>query len=438
LEETFVRLTGRDASRNAGRTYAGRGIVFEDCRRDVEVVLGRPFLDRIGPPLALIEASARWFSHTIASRFRDVFERVYRALAAEVGSPDVDFIRYYIELRPHLTGQVGAMSPTVREVRDELQRRWAEVLALPPGVRRVELRAADLAPRVRAAFAAPGPGWPSAREHAPDLMIAAAGPEALARGDFLVVLGEVHTCMNTVTHPALVKEHPDPARLHRARYADLGRTLGQVEPRGSFHRGMTYSLSEHDLDVEFGDARSPRPRAQVLDVAGFVVTERDGRLWVRRRDGSLQLDPAVFFDGNLTAESHNFDMFGAASHRPRVTVDGFVLARERWCFETAALPFIRLKTPLDRFVGARRWAAEHQLPRFTFVKARWEPKPVYLDLESPIFVELFCKLARSGDAVVITEMLPTFDQLWLVDAEGAAYCSEVRIIMVEDAAWTPP
>jgi hypothetical protein len=438
LDETFVRLTGRDASRNAGQTYAGRGIVFEDCRRNIEVVLGRQFLDRIGPPLALIQASARWFAHTVAARFRRVFEQLYRTLAAELGSADVDLILYYCELRAHLTGQAGARSATVVEVRNELQSRWAAILALPRGARRVELRVADLAPRVQAAFAAPGPGWPSARHQSPDLMIAAAGADALARGDFLVVLGELHACISAVTVPTLAKEHADPVRLHKARQADVGRSIAQVEPRANTNRGSTYTLTDGDLDVELGDTRSPRPREHVFDVAGFVVTERDGRLWVRRRDGSQQFDLLAFFEGDLTAESYIFDILGAAAHRPRVTLDGFVLAREQWRFEAADLPFARLTVQLDRFIAARRWAAEHQIPRFTFIKAPGEPKPIYLDLDSPVFVDIFCKLARAGNTVTVTEMLPTFDQLWLVDADGAAYCAELRTVMLDDQAWVPP
>ncbi|HEY0194604.1 MAG TPA: lantibiotic dehydratase [Kofleriaceae bacterium] len=437
LGEAFVGLTDREASRLAGKTYAGRGVVYEDCRRAAEVVLGRPFLDRIGPALSWIQASARWFTHTLATRFRAVFDEVYRRLAAELGAPEVDFIRFYAELRAQLTGQASAQSSTALEVRAELQRRWAELLALPEGQRRVELSAAELGPRVQAAFEAPAPGWPSARHNSPDLMIAAAGPEALASGDYLVVLGEVHAAVSAVSVPAIAKEHVDPDGIHRVRQVDLGPTVAQVLPRGNFHRGRYFSLSEGNLDVEFGDARSHRPRDQVFDVAGFVVCERDGQLRVRRRDGSAEFDLVSFLEADFEAESYIFDIFGPAAYRPRVTVDGFVLARERWQFSTAGMAFTRRDPGLDRFAGARRWVAEHQLPRFVFIKASGEPKPVYLDLESPIFVEILCKLVRASETVTVSEMLPSFEQLWLLDADGAAYCSELRMVVVDDVAARP-
>ena len=325
-----------------------------------------------------------------------------------------------------------------QRVRDELHQRWAEILALPEDTRRVELRATDLAAKVHAAFAAPGPGWPTARHHSPDLMIAAAGPEALARGELTVILGEVHAGMNFVTLPTLAKEHVDPARLFAQRHAETGRTIGLVEPRANVRRASFYSLAEGDLDVELGDARSHRPRNEVFDVSGFVVTERDSALWVRRRDGSQEFDIVAFLEGDLNAESYNFDLLAPAPYRPRVAIDGFVIVRERWRVKTTELMFASQTAPVDRFVAARRWAIGRGLPRFLFMKAPSEPKPMYLDLESPVYVEILCKLARSDEQITLTEMLPTFDDLWLLDADGVGYCSELRMALVDDERWQPP
>ncbi|GFJ87489.1 hypothetical protein [Phytohabitans rumicis] len=67
-----------------------------------------------------------------------------------------------------------------------------------------------------------------------------------------------------------------------------------------------------------------------------------------------------------------------------------------------------------------------------------EPKPLYLDLDSPILVGLFATtVRRPGGAAVratISEMLPAPDQLWLRDAEGRRYTSELRLAAVEASA----
>jgi hypothetical protein len=78
------------------------------------------------------------------------------------------------------------------------------------------------------------------------------------------------------------------------------------------------------------------------------------------------------------------------------------------------------------------------MPRFVFLSAPVEPKPCYLDFESPILVDIFCKIVRrtreagTPDAAIeISEMLPRPDQIWLTDAEQNRYTSEFRIVAVD-------
>jgi hypothetical protein len=64
-----------------------------------------------------------------------------------------------------------------------------------------------------------------------------------------------------------------------------------------------------------------------------------------------------------------------------------------------------------------------------------EKKPVYVDFASPAYVEILAKIvrrtARAGEAdqlIAVSEMLPAHGQLWLSDAEGQRYTSELRVI----------
>ena len=78
------------------------------------------------------------------------------------------------------------------------------------------------------------------------------------------------------------------------------------------------------------------------------------------------------------------------------------------------------------------------MPRFVFFKAPVEPKPCYLDFESPILVDIFCKMVRrtqeaeSQDRIIeVSEMLPRPDQTWLTDAENNHYSSEFRLVALD-------
>jgi hypothetical protein len=80
----------------------------------------------------------------------------------------------------------------------------------------------------------------------------------------------------------------------------------------------------------------------------------------------------------------------------------------------------------------------HGLPQKAFVKSALEVKPFYVDLESPVLVEIFCRAIRrmssstgEGDGLVFSEMLPGPQQLWLKDAKGGSYTSELRFAIVD-------
>jgi len=90
----------------------------------------------------------------------------------------------------------------------ELQTRWASLLKA--GVDGLARRSAE-------AFADVKPAWPMAVHTSPDIQIDAAGHEAIANGEFLVVVGDYHLGINPLLQSFLLEQHPDPGDL-RARF----------------------------------------------------------------------------------------------------------------------------------------------------------------------------------------------------------------------------
>lgn len=436
LDRTFAELTGQDGVRNPGEAYAGRTIAGEDCVRDVEVAIGPALVARLAGPLELVLASARWYTHELARRYRAAFGALYRELRGG-GPAEVDYARFHARL-PELFPGPDAPGSIVAAVVAELHARWREVLGVEPGARRVERTAGALRPAARRAFAAPGPGWPAARHHSPDVLIAAAGGvDAVNRGEFLAVLGELHAGMNSLLVPAVPNAHGDPDAPFALRDLDLDRAC--VAPVWSRRRSRIdyYSRSPRDLDLELGAARSWRPRAQVLALAELVIEEAGGALVVRARDGRAAFDVIAFHEHHLLANS--FSEFGllGGPRAPRVTVDGVVLVRERWGAAAAELAWARAPDPARRLAAAQAWAREAGLPRRVFLKVPEEPKPLFVDLASPPLVELAARVVRQASAVSITEMLPDLGELWLADAQGRRYTSELRIVAVDPEPWRP-
>lgn len=435
LERVFVRLTGREGTRSAGETYAGRTLVGLDCTRHVDVTIGRPVLDRIAGPLELVLSSARWYTHEIARHYRATLEGLYRELGGAQGG--VVEVSHLLARLPELFPRRG-VSTIVQQVATALSERWARILDVTPGARRIERTTEALASLVRKEFAAPGPGWPAARHHSPDILLAARSMQDLERGDYVAVLGELHAGMCSLLLPEVPNSWRDPDAPFALRDLDIA-TVG-IAPVWSRNRTRLdyFSRSPKDFDLELSAARSWRPREQVLRLSELVLEEQRGQLVVRSRDHRTRFDIIAFLEHYLIAAS--FSHFGllCGETAPRVTVDGVVLVRARWMFPIDELRFAHADTAGERFIGARAWAARHQLPRRCFIKVPEETKPLYVDLKTPVFVELAAKMMRKSKRVMVTEMLPEIDELWLSDCAGRHYTSELRIVAVDPEPWREP
>ena len=260
--ETFTGLTGAEATRNRGHTYAGRTILYEDCRRDIQLEIGAEVLAQLKEPLSLVLQSARWFTFTLKSRFEDLFATVYRQLRAESDSEGaVSYLRFWEHVEAHVPAvMAGRVSPLVQDVVAELQSRWARVLGIEPGQRRQNFTSNELRSRAGGVFAAPHSGLPFLRHHSPDVMIAATDVDAIRRGDFLLVLGELHAGANLVTRPVALEQCTHADELIRARTEDLPESeYFPIQKKNSNIRTTLATFKATDIHFETADARSWLP-----------------------------------------------------------------------------------------------------------------------------------------------------------------------------------
>jgi hypothetical protein len=382
--------------------------------------------------------SARWYTSAIGARYDRALRDVYHELRSAHGGAIIDYTRFLARL-PALFPGGDAEHGIVHDVLADVHARWASVLGIDDWSARSLARAShDLRPAVDEAFRAAAPGWPSARQHSPDVLIAADSVDAIGRGDYRVVLGELHVALNTVALPCLLKEHVDPAVLANAREADLPDPVVKPVWSKAFNRANDFSLSRHDFDLEQSDATSTRPRDHVLALGALVVEEIDDHVYVRTRDGNHRFHVLAFLDTHLTAESYaHFSLLGAHPHVPRITIDQVVVQRECWRFASEVVAFAHEDGELARFLAARRFVEQHGLPRMVFAKTDAERKPFYVDFDSPILVDILARNVKRSRHVALSEMLPTISECWLPDANGDRYTSELRLVAIDQRAWSP-
>ncbi|MEE1784600.1 lantibiotic dehydratase [Streptomyces sp. SP17BM10] len=445
LGTCFEEITGVAGERRAGQTYAGRTLVYEDTVRDVRVDLGPVLRDALAGPLALLLDSARWLVAEVGQEFDRYLTDIYERRVAQNGDPEVPLAAILSLATPQLYFNIRGLSKPARRAVDEFQRRWADVLRLPPDAERVELRSEDIAARVAELFPARPLPWPTAVHHSPDFMLAAADEEAVGRGEFLLVLGELHLSFNTMESRVFVEQHDDPPAMLAAAEADMrgSRIYGIMNrdvPGVSSRVSPPSALLSPEYTYWTMHPEAVTPPGPIMPAAALFVRREGERLVVRSRAGSFAAPLAHVVGEPLAAAAINaFKPVAKARHNPRITVDRMVVARESWSFPAGELAWAAVKSEPERFRAARRWRLEQGLPERAFYKVPVEDKPAFVDFTSLVLVNILAKAVRrsveeENGSVTLTEMLPDADGLWLRDAQGARYTSEFRILAVDGAA----
>ncbi|MFI9388535.1 lantibiotic dehydratase [Kutzneria sp. NPDC052558] len=443
LDETFRRVTGADPVRRHGEMYAGRTLLYEDARRDVRLDLGRPVLAAIGAPLGLVADSARWFVARAGRNYLELFGKLVDRHAAANGGARMPLSQLLGMATPHLVPRNGRLPAPVDDAVSRLQAKWTRILQVPAGVHRHTVTADEIREAVRREFPATTPMWATARHHSPDLMIAAATVEAIRRGEFDVVLGELHLATNTLESRLFVERHPNQKRLLAAAERDHGgRRFYTVPTKDSpLVNSRTYPAALLSPQYHYWclhDAGSGAP-GPVLPSAALEVHRDGDRLLVSSRTGEGPYDLLEVLAEQVSAAVVGaFQPLPPGKPMPRISVDRLVIHRETWTFTPAELAWAFVKTAAARFRAAQEFRAAHDMPVRTFCRIHTERKPVLLDFTSVPLLEQVAKAVRKAakdDAVrhtlTISEMLPDVEQSWLSDADGATYTSEIRMVLVD-------
>ncbi len=447
LNTTFTRLTGAQANRRSGKVYAGRTLVYEDCRRDVTIEIGDDLLHELETPFKLLLTSIRWYTFNAIKLYQTALRKAFREALTQfpekAEAKTVDLATFWLWVQPLFFGDGPLPTDSLQAL---FQKKWDSVLALPDGERHVSFDSAALQSRVQALFPAPRACWQISQHHTPDVMLAASSVDAIQRGDYTAVLGEFHIGTNGLAGSCFFNQHPAPDKLAQNFYADWPQA--RVIPLASGGKMEQTSRTQfvvsapHDVQIVFSHDQVPQPQLKWLLSQELVVEEVGTHLIVRTRDGRYHFDIIDVFALYINAIILNhFQITSQRSYTPRISIDKLVVQRESWRFPANSMPFAFKTEPTRQFLEARQWRQQQGMPRFIFVKAPIEPKPIYVDFASPIYVRLFAKLIRQtvqseldNPQIVISEMYPAHDELWMADAAGQRYTSELRLVVLDTSA----
>jgi hypothetical protein len=397
LDRVFEEVAGRPPARADGDSGGGRTIAYLDCMRGLDVTVGPAVVEELRSSLPVVLRASRWWCGRVFDRGAELLDRIAH------GRPG--------PLAPLLGELMGAgfgLWDQMGEEQRVLQSRWASVVS-------GETTAAD-------AFADWTPAWHGSAYHSADLQIAAASTDAVARGDFLVVLGDFHGGDNPLAQGLFGLRHPDPVAMMHRIASEAGPGVHLSPPR----RGVVEMTArswpmypEGDIVVMSGNEPAP---AGTSRVALEDVVVDDGH--VSDRAGSFRLPLAQFlYLPIFVASLRSFDPIG--EHDGRAQIGRLVVRRATWSARAAELPV----APDD----LAAWARDRGLPRRVFARSPLERKPKYVDFDSPSLrrtLVRFVAPAREsapGAPVEFTEMLPGPEDCWL-QSDAGHHTSELRLV----------
>jgi hypothetical protein len=383
--------------------YQDRLPMREECGGDLRLTLGgeraRELVRRVEPALGLMGEAA------LRSR-----EAARRMVAELVGARTVPFWKvvaaYASRPVPYDTALSDALAAAIRD----------------PSARCVEVSAADL-PRPRAEAELP-------LVTSVDLLVGAGSVEDWRRGDYTLVMGDVHDT-------ALVWGWALQFHAQRKRVEDemvralgaLGRPMPFVTVLASRRTGLLPSEFPGPV-IELGGV-SARASAWRLPFDDLQV-ESDGHT-ARLVSGSLGSEVCLY-NGELESLVHTAFALprirplrvALGAHTPRVVLDGVVLQREQWRMDEAdRQALLACKDDRARLRVAVDLWERMGLPDHVFAKFEGERKPVLVDVQSPALLRVFINLLEQKPGVVLSEMLPSPEQLWL-KASGGRHTAELR------------
>lgn len=278
-----------------------------------------------------------------------------------------------------------------------------------------------------------------------DLQISAASLEAIEAGIYMWVLGELHP-PPAMLHHCFYWSCPNPSLLAQG----LSKTAFGIP---NFHYGFRAADFTSHTTVHIIDAlpelsyfvapqRSLFPDCTVSpSEADVFVNEANGDVGIRERRSGRYL--GSFTRGWLIPLGFHPFCFGRAPHMPRLKCGSVVVQRRSWTVNleeiesgkyegvsfrlVLAVERLREKKGWPRFVYTR--PTERALRRSGAEGRDKDTKPIFIDLESYLSLEVFYRWLVKAGELEVTEMLPDPDHLCWQEADGRR-TFELRTLIV--------
>jgi hypothetical protein len=410
--------------------YSAANPIGEECFRECHFSIGEDLMNEVTaeaePWIDLWRDNYAFVASRVAAGLRALFEK---APLQNGALPLPAFLQHCAMLKMPLTGP--AMVGLAHMAFQEVKAAFREQMRDRPEAEEWELTADDCH-FIRRNFQYAKFDeftYPSA-----DLQLEARSVEAVERGEYRWILAELHPPV-ALLHHGFYWSCPD----KRA----LGNALAQAT-RGcpSFHFGFfaadfTATTAVRMLDAipdrtSFVAAQRGDPRWRIIPPAEIevYVDDRNGDVCLRTRDAREYLG-SFARAWVIPLGFHPFH-FGRVPHMPRLRCGRVIVQRRSWTVTLEELgqgDYTGISR--DLVLSVERLRASKGWPRYVYIRPSEQAlrrsgaegrdkdtKPVFLDLESYLFLEIFHRWLTKAGELEVSEMLPSPDDLLWREEDG--------------------
>lgn len=431
IGEATERLEKLGAHKTATRfLYSATNPIGEECFRECNFSISDDLINEVA-----IEA-APWIDlwrdnyAFVASRVAEGLRGLLQEAPLQHGAlPLPAFLRHCAALQMPLTGP--GMIAFAHNAFQEVKAAFSENLNRHANEPEYELSAEDCH-FVRREF-----DYESFDEYtypSADLQLGAQSVAAVARGEYQWILAELHPSV-ALLHHGFYWSCPDKNALTVA-------LTKAVCGQPNFHFGY--------FAADFTATTTVRSFAGVPDFFYFVAPQRGNPEWQvippgetevfineangdvgLRRRASREYLGSFARAWTIPLGFHPFS-FSLGAQTPRLRCGKVVVQRRAWIVtleELGAGNFTGISR--DLITASERLRAARQLPRYVYIRPTEQAlrrsgvegrdkdtKPVFIDFESYLFLEIFHRWLVKADELEITEMLPAPDQLLWQEPDG--------------------
>ena len=443
LDQARIRLQsiGAESKQSDRFLYAATNPIGEECFRESHFEISERLIDEVPIQaeswIDLWRDSYAFIASRVAGGLRGVMEK---AGAKSGVMPLPAFMQACDAAKVSLTGPglVAFAVMAFQEVKAAFRKRLQPHLNLSE----YELTAEDCHV-VRDNFDYPRFDeytYPSA-----DLQLAATSTEAIEHGDCQWILAELH---------------PPAALLHHCMYwscpdkQTLGRALASTTfGRPNFHFGFFAADFTAHTTVRLFDAmpelsnfvapQRANPKWKKISPADaeVYVDETTGDVCVRKIDNHEHL--GSFARAWVIPLGFHPFQFGVAPHTPRLRCGKVIVQRQSWTVRADELiPGNYTGVSPNLVLAIEKLRAKKNLPRFVYIRPTEQAlrrsgaegrdkdtKPVFVDLESYLFLEIFYRWLVKAGEIEVSEMLPDPEHLFWKEPDGR-HSFELRTLVV--------